>query len=130
MVYNGIQHCVIRHGILHKPSASVKFWPKCFRKSSVIFGVLCITNYAWFSTFLAWQTLQFLTLWTEFKIQLQTIFKLLQLYMYLYSPCTLWNIKYFTSSFADNLKPFFLHCNFHNVENSNCTFHILEYIAK
>ena len=35
-----------RHGILHKPSASVKFWPKSFHKSSVIFEIFCITNYA------------------------------------------------------------------------------------
>ena len=44
-----------RHGILHKPSKSVKFWPKSFRKSNGIFNIFCITNYAWFLTFLAWQ---------------------------------------------------------------------------
>ena len=42
-----------RHGILHKPSASVRFWPKSFRKSNVTFNIFCITNYAWFLTF--WQ---------------------------------------------------------------------------
>ena len=35
-----------RHGILHKPSASVKFWPKSFHKSSVIFDIFRITHYA------------------------------------------------------------------------------------
>ena len=45
----------VRHGILHKPSAILKFWPKSFRKSSGIFDIFCITNYAWFLTFLAWQ---------------------------------------------------------------------------
>ena len=44
-----------RHGILHKPSASLKFWPKSFHKSSGIFDIFCITNYAWFLTLLAWQ---------------------------------------------------------------------------
>ena len=44
-----------RHGILHKPSASLKFWPKSFRKSSGIFNIFWIPNYAWFLTFLAWQ---------------------------------------------------------------------------
>ena len=29
----------IRHGILHKPSASVKFWPKSFHKNSGIFNI-------------------------------------------------------------------------------------------
>ena len=28
-----------RHGILHKPSASIKFWPKSFHKNSVIFDI-------------------------------------------------------------------------------------------
>ena len=37
---------VVRHGILHKPSASLKFWPKSFRKSSGIFDIFCIINYA------------------------------------------------------------------------------------
>ena len=36
-----------RHGILHKPSASLKFWSKSFHKSSWIFNIFCITNYAW-----------------------------------------------------------------------------------
>ena len=31
----------IRLGILHKPSASVKFWPKSFHKSSMIFDKMC-----------------------------------------------------------------------------------------
>ena len=31
-----------RHGILHKPSVSIKFWPKSFHKSSVIFDILRI----------------------------------------------------------------------------------------
>ena len=51
----GLMSGKIRHGIFHKPSASVKFWQKCFHKSSGIFDILCITNYAWFWTFLAWQ---------------------------------------------------------------------------
>ena len=28
-----------RHGVLHKPSTSVKFWPKFFHKNSVIFDI-------------------------------------------------------------------------------------------
>ena len=48
-----------RHGILHKPSSSLKFWPKSFRKSSGIFDIFCITNYAWFLTFLVWQCAKF-----------------------------------------------------------------------
>ena len=42
-----------------------------------------------------------------------------------YSPCTLWNMIYFTSSFPENFRAFYpnsgksilkLHCNFHNME--------------
>ena len=77
----------VSHEILHKPSASVKFWPKSFHKSSVIFDIFCITNYAWFWTVLAWQTVIFVisgyTRSTEYKIQLHTISKLLQLYIHL-----------------------------------------------
>ena len=67
-----IPYDTFRHGILHKASTSVNFWPKSFHKNSVIFYIFRITNYAWFSTVLAW------------------------------------------------------HCNFHNKENSNCTYHIVE----
>ena len=47
--------------MLHEPSASVKFWPKSFHKNSVLFGIFCITNYAWFWTVLATQTVWFLS---------------------------------------------------------------------
>ena len=40
--------------------------------------------------------------------------------LYLYSPCTLWNIKYFTSSFAENLKPFFLHSGKSTLQFPQC----------
>ena len=35
-----------RHGILHKPSASAKFWPKSYHKSNMIFDIFHIANYA------------------------------------------------------------------------------------
>ena len=78
------------------------------------------------------QTVRFLS--PEHKIQLQTSLLLKQLYIH-YSPCTLLNMNYFTPSFAEKLNNFFckvgnLHCNFHNVENSNCTFYIVEYRTK
>ena len=59
---------------------------------------------------------------TKYKIQLQTILKLLQLYIHL----THCGNKYFTSRFMENTEPFFLHCSFHNVEKSNFTFHLVE----
>ena len=68
-----------RLGILHKPSASIKFWPKYFHKSSVIFDIFRITNFAGFSTFLVWQTAN--TRSTEHKIYLAITA--------LFSPCTL-----------------------------------------
>ena len=33
-----------RHGILHKLSTSVKFWPKSFHENSVIFNIFGTTN--------------------------------------------------------------------------------------
>ena len=72
------------HGILHKPSASVKFWPKSFHKNSLIINLFCITNCAWFLTFLAKQIIvQFFSIpgharLTEYKIQLQTMFKVIK----------------------------------------------------
>ena len=115
-----------RHGILHKPSASVKFWPKCFRKSSVIFGVLCITNYAWFSTFLKWQTVILgLARSTKYKIQLQTIWKLLQLYIQLAHLLPVsWKTLNHSFYVMENL-----YCTFHMWKIWQSTFHIVDTIS-
>ena len=139
--------CETRHGIFHKPPTNVKFWPKSFHKSCAIFGIFGITDYAWFLTFFAWK-IELFSSSQDMLEQLNTIFhcklflKLLQLYIYL-EHRRIWIIllpflrKILNYSFCavENL-----HCNFHNVKNSNCfhptfwkisqsTFHTVETIS-
>ena len=92
-----------RHGILHKLSASVKFWPKSFHKNSVIFVIFRITNYAWFWTVLAWQTVWFLSSHGMLD-QLNTRFCCKPFQRYYSSIFTLHIAEYrlFTSTFAEN----------------------------
>ena len=73
---------ICRHGILHKPSASWKFWPKSFRKSSGILDIFCITNYAWFLTFLTMWKIQ-IVLTLLWKIS-QVAFQIVKLSMFLH----------------------------------------------
>ena len=61
---------------------------------------------------------------SEYKIQLQTILKLLHLYIHFVLPILQ---KILNHSFC-LLE--YLYCKFHNVEIKNCTFHIVENITK
>ena len=72
-----------RHGILHKPSASAKFWLKSFHKSSVILPIFASQIMRDFRHFCAISVFSGHAISTENKIQLQTILKLLQLYTHL-----------------------------------------------
>ena len=91
----------------------MKFWPKSFHKSSVIFDIFHKTHCAWFSTF-SYDKLGYVfilghTRSTEYKIQLHTILKLLQLNIHL-SNCETWIIL------PPNLQNI-LNCSFRIKEN-------------
>ena len=92
----------LRHGILHKPSASVKFWPKSFHKSNVIFDIFTkqIMPDFWHDK-LSSQGIQI----NRIQDSVANHFKA---FTALYSPCTLCNKNNFTFSFVENLKPFFV----------------------
>ena len=105
-----------RHRELYKPSASIKFWPKSFHKSSMIFDIFHITNYAWFFTFFAWQNVWLLPSQgiidqLNKRFSCKPCLKLLQLYIHLFiSQCekyhkaisTLWKLSVFLPQFFFN----------------------------
>ena len=94
-----------RHGILQKPSASIKFGPKFFHKSSVIFDIFAKQIMRDFRHFwhgkLSFQGIQ--TNWIQ-----DSVADHFKAFTALFSPCTLCNKNHFTFSFVENLKPFFV----------------------
>ena len=68
-----------RHGRLHKPSTSVKFWPKSFHKSSVIFDIFHKTKSCLILTFLVQQTGWFTNMFFEIHHFLRYVISLLTL---------------------------------------------------